>query len=454
VHVFICWSGRRSRRVAKAIAGQWLPEMFQTKVTSFASFTDIEKGEGWFDRLVAELGKADAAVLCLTPENLASPWMHFESGMVSRLGKGIVFTFFLGSDAGKIQDPLKQIQVTVSTEPDTKRLALKLAALAQVAESEVQTRWASAWSKLADVIREVETPGMEDLYPGFTKLFERKTFDERLEECADQLWLKRYEGARDTARAVDSHRDLIAGAAKPWQLWLYDKLIHQVDGYVDEIKQYLLLERPFDVGEKGTIDFASPRPVTPSPAPRSLSVICERRCREIRHAVFCLTRPDHGAPVLPESLAFTKLRRDQFDDKKQMVHVRGWRVDRASLGIRTDEDLERCARSVWDYDRIMYYKARETEPTTIASMIGCVGQELEKAQAEDEPSLMALHYAVKSLASTIGRATGEAYDRREAASLLDEIEEFLNAAGPNSHPKIRRNIADIRTMLTTIPLRS
>ena len=85
MHVFICWSGRRSRRVAEAIAGQWLPEIFGTKVTSFVSFADIEKGEGWFDRLVAELGKADAAVLCLTPENLASPWMHFESGMVSRL---------------------------------------------------------------------------------------------------------------------------------------------------------------------------------------------------------------------------------------------------------------------------------------------------------------------------------------------------------------------------------
>ena len=438
--------------MAEAIAGQWLPEIFGTKVTSFVSFTDIEKGEEWFDRVVAELGKADTAVLCLTPENLSSPWMHFESGMVSRLGKGIVFTFFLGSDAAKIQDPLKQIQVTLSTEPDTKRLALKLGALAQVAESETQARWANAWSQLAGVIREVGTPGLEDLYPGFTKLFERKT-DERLEECADQLWLKRYEAVRDTARAVESHRDLIAGAAEPWQLWLYDKLIHQVDGYVDAIKQYLLLERPFDMGEKGIIDFASPRPLTPSSAPRSLSVYCERRSREIRHAVFCLTRPDHGAPVLPESLAFTKLRRDQFDDKKQMVHVRGWRVDRASLGIRTDEDLERCARSVWDYDRVMYYKTRETEPTTIVAMIGCVAQELEKVQAEDEPSMMALHYAVKTLGSTIGRGTGEAYDRRETASLLDELEEFLNAAGPNEHPKIRRNIAEIRTLLAAIPHR-
>ena len=77
--------------------------MFGDNVTSFVSYANIEAGERWFDRLVIELGKADAAIICLTPENLRSPWLHFESGMVFRLGKGILFTFFLGTDAGTIQ---------------------------------------------------------------------------------------------------------------------------------------------------------------------------------------------------------------------------------------------------------------------------------------------------------------------------------------------------------------
>src|ERR1700730_5681790 len=122
MHVFICWSGRRSRRLAEAVANGWLPAMFGAHVTSFVSFANIEAGEGWYDRVVAELGKADAAILCLTPENLRSPWLHFESGMVSRLGKGIVFTFFLGANAGQIEDPLKQIQVTLTTESDARKL--------------------------------------------------------------------------------------------------------------------------------------------------------------------------------------------------------------------------------------------------------------------------------------------------------------------------------------------
>jgi hypothetical protein len=37
-----------------------LPAVLGKQVTSFLSFADIEKGEGWFDILLNELGKADA----------------------------------------------------------------------------------------------------------------------------------------------------------------------------------------------------------------------------------------------------------------------------------------------------------------------------------------------------------------------------------------------------------
>ena len=150
--------------MAEAFDGEWLPAVLGRQVTSFLSFADIEKGEGWFDRLLNELGKADAALLCLTPENVDSPWMHFESGMVSRMGRGKVFTYFLGTDASQIKDPLKQIQVTLSTESDTEKLGMKLAALAQVPENETKKALAAGWERLAKVIREVKVPGMEDVF--------------------------------------------------------------------------------------------------------------------------------------------------------------------------------------------------------------------------------------------------------------------------------------------------
>jgi hypothetical protein len=452
MHVFICWSGRRSRRIAEAFDGHWLREVLGAGVTSFVSFEDIEKGEGWFDRLLTELGKADAALLCLTPENLASPWMHFEAGMVSRLGRGRVFTWFLGTEAGRIQDPLKQIQVTVSTEADTARLARSLARLGGIAESEVDRRLASAWPAIAAAVREVGAPTMEDVFPGFTQLFERKTFQERLEDCADQLWLKRYEGARDTARALAEQRERVRGAAEPWQVWLYDKLVRQVDGYVDEIKKYLLLERPFDIGDGGRIDFARPSALVAAAAPASLSRVCERRCREIRHVVFCLSSAD-GAPVLPEALQFAKLQRDQRDDKKRVLHARPVPVGWASLGLRSAEDLERCARSVWDYDRILYYKARESEPVALSTLVGLVGHELERASAEPEGSRMALHYAVKTLTGTLRRAAPETFDRGEVARLVRDLQQFLAreaaAAAKDDHQKIQNNVEEMRTILAS-----
>jgi hypothetical protein len=450
MHVFICWSGRRSRRLAQAVATGWLPAMFGDHATSFVSFANIEAGEGWYDRVLAELGNADAAILCLTPENLRSPWLHFESGMASRLGKGVVFTFFLGADAGQIQDPLKQIQVTLTTESDAHKLALKLAGLANVTQPDVESRWAGAWDDLSMVIREVGTPGIEDLFPGFDKLFEGKTFSEPLRECTDQEWLKRYDGARDTAIALESHRELVVSAGEPWQIWLYDKLMHQVTAYVDELKKYLLREQPFQFGDNRLIDFGKPEKLVQRPTPPTRSAMCERRCREIRHGLFCLTRPDVGAPVLPESLAFAKLGRDQFDDKKQMIHARGLAIDRNSLGLHTDADLERCARSVWVYDRIMYYKARDTEPATVAVMVRLAEQELEKAQSEDEPSLMALHYAVKTLAATMGRNAGEPFETDKARRLVTELQEFLDRAGRDNDPKIRRSLSEIRARLGSI----
>jgi hypothetical protein len=448
MHVFICWSGRRSRRLANALAADWLPKVFGTSVTSFVSFANIEKGEGWYDRVVVELERADAAILCLTPENLRSPWLHFESGMMSRLSRGKVFTLFLGADASRIEDPLKQIQVTLTTEADVKQLVLKLADLAGVDRAELESCWPVSWDLLSTTIREVATASIEDLVPGFDSLFERKTFTEPLKNCADEHWLKRYDGARDALLALESQRELVVAAGEPWQIWLYDKLRHQVSAYLDEIKEYLLIERRFEFRADQSIDFGRPEPLRPRPTPRELSALCERRCREIRHGRFCLTRPDVGAPLLPQSLAFAKLSFDQFDDKKEMIHERPWPINRASLGLRNEADLERCARSIWVYDRIMYYKARECEPTSVATMVRLAAQELEKAQAQDEPSLMALHYAVKTLLATMRSGADTAFDAREVEHLVAELQSFLDSAGVENNPKIRRNLTDIRALLS------
>ena len=179
----------------------------------------------------------------------------------------------------------------------------------------------------------------------------------------------------------------------------------------------------------------------PCPCPPISPSYCERRSKAVRHVVFCLSSA--GAPVLSESLAFAKLKKSQFDDKKRLVHFKGLKIDSTSLGLRSAEDFARCARSVWDFDRIMFYLACETEPTTPSEMIGLVRHELEKVQAEEEASKMALNYSIKTLVRTIREASSDSFDR-EASRLMDDVLKFLNRSGSDDDDRpIRDNVTEI-----------
>jgi hypothetical protein len=105
---------------------------------------------------------------------------------------------------------------------------------------------------------------------------------------------------------------------------------------------------------------------------------------------------------------------------------------------------------VWDFDRIMFYKACETEPTSPFEMIGLVGHELEKVQAEEEASKMALHYSIKTLVRTIREASSDSFDSREALRLMDDVKKFLNRSGSeDDDPRIRSNVTDILEILNS-----
>ena len=80
-------------------------------------------------------------------------------------------------------------------------------------------------------------------------------------------------------------------------------------------------------------------------------------------------------------------------------------------------------------------------------MVRLAAQELEKAQAQEEPSLIALHYAVKTLLRTMSGGAGQAFDAHEVAHLVEELQSFLDRAGVENDPKIRRNVTDIRAFL-------
>ncbi|HMO44791.1 MAG TPA: TIR domain-containing protein [Rubrivivax sp.] len=443
MRAFICWSESRSGDLAARLAS-WLPGVCGPELDCVIS-TQFQAGVPWLQQLLRELDAADAAIICLTPENLRSAWMHFEAGMVFRGGQDRVLPYFLGTKVPNIAGPLSISQAKTATLDGTLQLVQALALAGHLDAVEVQARFDARWPELNRFLRSIAAPRLSELIPEIDSLFQRKTFDEPLDQCTDQGWIARCDGARDTLLAIERRAAGVENCCQPWQVWLYRKLQSQLDGYVRDLREHLLVERRFAVAGAAKVDFGQALEL---PAPRPAAAIaatCLRRCREIRHVVFCLTKPQ-GAPRLDDALRFAQLGIDQFDDKKRLLQSKGVPVDRTALGIEAQDDLEACANSMWDFDRIIYYRVRASEPVSPDRMVQCVENELHQVEADGPgASKMPLHYAVKAWLSAVEKAplqrSGVMAERvaNEVQLLLDRT-----AKPDDDDPKIRANLAEIR----------
>ncbi|HEU0199977.1 MAG TPA: hypothetical protein VFR86_06035 [Burkholderiaceae bacterium] len=446
MRIFICWSESRSGQLADKLS-TWLNQVLGPEATCTLS-TGFQPGRPWFPQLIRELNEADAALICFTPENVSSLWMHFEAGMVFRFGDERVLPYFLGSEAVGIKEPLNSIQASTATKEGTRRLVEALASRGGIKQDQVAERFAKLWPELETFLRRLAAPRFAALFPEFEELFNRKTFTERIEDCTDQGWITRYDIVRQTLDLLKRQRAVVQTCCQPWQAWLFQKLINHVDGYARELCENLLAERHFEVSESNKVDFTRPRKATLKPI-GPVSAACAYRCREIGHIVFCLTRPE-GAPVLAEALDFAKLTRDQFDDKKRLVQATGVPVVPAALGLESDAELEACARSLWQYDRIIYYKVRESAPTDIDTMTSLVEREWLEAEAEGAAaSKMPLHYAIKAWLAALEKAAAEPFNARIVERVMSGVQAYLDrtAKSDDSDPKIRSYLKLIGEML-------
>jgi TIR domain len=107
--VFISWSGVRSRAIALGLR-EWLPDIIQD-VEPFMSENDIGAGVRWGTDLTKKLEDTDIGILCLTPENLTSPWLLFEAGsLAKKLEASRVIPYRLDLKATEVAYPLAQFQ--------------------------------------------------------------------------------------------------------------------------------------------------------------------------------------------------------------------------------------------------------------------------------------------------------------------------------------------------------
>ena len=109
MNIFLSWSGETSKAVAAAL-DKWLRFVFP-EVKTWMSARAIEAGDRWGKELDRQLEGTNLGVLCLSPDNLTSPWVLFEAGALSKsVETSRVVPYCIGVSPEEVQGPLARFQ--------------------------------------------------------------------------------------------------------------------------------------------------------------------------------------------------------------------------------------------------------------------------------------------------------------------------------------------------------
>jgi hypothetical protein len=121
--VFISWSGEgsTSHEVALFLRDS-MPGVLHD-IDAYVSSEDILKGEPWFQVISGELKNSEFGIICVTKENLESPWLNFELGALhNKFDLAHVSPLLINFSAKELQGPLKQFQSTQTNKEDMYKL--------------------------------------------------------------------------------------------------------------------------------------------------------------------------------------------------------------------------------------------------------------------------------------------------------------------------------------------
>jgi hypothetical protein len=442
--VFICWSGDRSHEVARAVRTllqSALPRLVGAKEIHVSISDEIEKGVAWFDSIIKRLQSAKAGVVCVTSENVDSPWMHFEAGALAQRVAGKqsgdeagarpqdprLFTLLHGLTGAALKGPLGAYQATSTTEPDVasmiRSIAHVLAGSELAASGEKPILTNDEWTTFKGTLDRIAVP-VQKLIPNFESLFQRKTFHEPLNRCVDEAWLRRYDGARSTREQLVAHLDRVRAACAPHERGLFEMLLSELDAYSMAIEARLLSAKPFELADDGELKMDP-----------GVLACCEDRRLAVRSIAGILLDPT-DTPMREEAVRF--MAAETNEERKMIVHrlegaIRKQReaaFEQASnhpegrvdwyplIGSLTGgESPIRFRESCWDLDRIYYYlliqyfgiaalrwrqDAPDGEPAAMQQDWLCgardVEMEVERYRAKAKGgSLMPLTYALVAL---------------------------------------------------------
>jgi hypothetical protein len=271
-------------------------------------------------------------------------------------------------------------------------------------------------------------------------MFQRKTFREPMEECVDQSWLDRYYAARQTLDRLQSARSSVDARWQTFQVALLQQLISEVDGYVREMRRFLISEAAFERSrDDGRLDLARQVPHVP-PTPPGDAQWAAKRTESIRQLVTQLLDPD-GMPVFADSVFYLSLttpwRRQEF------VHRKEAELDAGDFQPG-EHDLMLAARSPWDLDRIVCYIAHESRRGSAlgpARLVKQAQRELDTLSGRgNEESSLPLLYSLRALAAVPDGVHDEIRDgiKRVASRTQAVVKELRSDSAESVRDVLRR----------------
>jgi len=153
LHVMISWSGAKSKAIALTLT-EWI-ECVVPGVEVWISADDIAVGKAWFSQLMDVLERAQVCIICVTDDNVSSPWIYYEAGAIAANGqrviddKPLICSYLASVDTKHIlPSPLGQFQWAAATKEDTWRMVQEInRLLAHAAHNEdlLRTAFSAKW---------------------------------------------------------------------------------------------------------------------------------------------------------------------------------------------------------------------------------------------------------------------------------------------------------------------
>lgn len=115
----------------------------------------IRKGAKWQSVIGAHLEECRFGILCVTPDNLDSKWIHFEAGALSKVdSQDHVSALLLGVNPAELEGPLTQFQNTTPSKDDMLKLVQSINSQLSdpVPEAALTKTFDGLWSNIAGAI--------------------------------------------------------------------------------------------------------------------------------------------------------------------------------------------------------------------------------------------------------------------------------------------------------------